>query len=252
MDLFPLCFVTWWAILIQKAASSINTINTVRLNCSSILIWFCCLCSSVLLWSSNSLSRVLLNLTAKCHRYTVAVVVKTLLRPQNAFQELFHSSTQHIQGLSCLQATQRPHLSTHQRFGTVIQFSLVAGLWLMQNNWTCFGSGVWETYPVDYLVSVMQTDTTVSPRHKPPLFVWICFNTPLWTQLVSLGNVLCHHLPDPGFKIASTPKQIAWWEFQKWIKRKLWHGTVMHDKTAAESQHFDDYCCVLTWPALIF
>lgn len=92
----------------------------------------------------------------------------------------------------------------------------------MQNNWTCFGSGIWETYPVDFSVSVMQTDTTVSPRHKPALFVWICFNTRLWAHLVSLGIVPCHHHhpPDPGFKIASTHRQIARWEFQK-MKDKI-------------------------------
>lgn len=154
--------------------------------------WAASLLFRALLWSGNSEDWVSLSLTAKCHRDTVAVAVKSLSGPQKAFQELFRCSSQHLQfhqGLSCLQARWRPRLSTHQRFGTQIQFSLVVGLWLMQNNWTCFGSRVWETYPVDYLVSVMQTDTTVSPRHKPALFVWICFNTPLWAQLVSLGNV---------------------------------------------------------------
>lgn len=46
--------------------------------------------------SSDSEDWVFLSLTAKCHRDTVAVTLKSLSRPQNAFQELFCSSSQHL------------------------------------------------------------------------------------------------------------------------------------------------------------
>lgn len=64
-----------------------------------------------------------------------------------------------------------------------------------------------ETNPENYVVSVMQTDRTVSPRHKPAVFVWMCLNTPLWAKLVSLGNIPDHHPPDPVFKIACIHRQ---------------------------------------------
>lgn len=77
----------------------------------------------------------------------------------------------------------------------------------MQNKWTCFGPRVRETHPVDCLVFMMQTDTTVSPGHKLGLFAGILFNAPLWAHVVSLGNVPCRHRSDPGFKISSTHRQ---------------------------------------------
>lgn len=87
----------------------------------------------------------------------------------------------------------------------------------MQNNWTCFGSSVGNVSRGLFYVS--HADRKVPPRHKPALFVWICFNTPLWAQLVSLGNVPYHHPSDPGSKIAYIHRQIAWWEFQKWRRK---------------------------------
>lgn len=60
---------------------------------------------------------------------------------------------------------------------------------------------------LDFLYLILVSDTPVqSLTHKAALFVWICFNTPLPAQLVSLGNDPHHHPPDPGFKIASYPQ----------------------------------------------
>lgn len=50
----------------------------------------------------------------------------------------------------------------------------------------------------------MQTDVTVSPRHKQKVFVWIRSNVVLWAWLASLRNVPCHLQHDPKFKIAAT------------------------------------------------
>lgn len=83
---------------------------------------------------------------SKCHiNTTLAVMVSSLPRRWETFQECFHSSSQQLllhQAWSCLQATRRTHLSSHHSFGASIQFYSKKGLWLIRNYRTSWGFGV--------------------------------------------------------------------------------------------------------------
>lgn len=196
-------------------------------------------------WESGELVRFY----SKCHiNTTLAVMVNSLLRWWETFQECFNSSSQQlllhqalklsagytedssviISQLWCL------HSVLFQK-GTVTHPELldVLGFWgfrhILQSHW--------------YLTWLY------NPSHKAALFVWFCFNTPLSAQLASLGNDSHHHPPDPGFKITSYPQTNTQEGISKKEEeeRKLWQKTAMYDKlnTAASS-------CVRTYGSTVF
>lgn len=168
----------------------------------------------------------LLRLYSKCHiNTTLAVMVNSLLRRRETFQECFNSSPQQLLLRQALKLsagyTEDSSVITSQlwylcsvlfRKGTVTHPELpdVLGFWgfghILQSHW--------------YLMWLY------NPLHKAALFVWFCFNTPLSAQLASLGNVFHHHPPDPGFKITSYPQTNT----QGGISKKEMRKKENHDK----------------------
>lgn len=102
------------------------------------------------LWSGDSEDWALLSLTAKCHRDTTLAIQLSHFRghrkPSRNSSTAAPNTCRSIKVWAACRLHRGLICQRHQSFGTRIQFSLVMGLWLMQNNWTCFGSGVWETY----------------------------------------------------------------------------------------------------------
>lgn len=128
---------------------------------------------------------------------------------------LFH------QGLSHLQATQGdPSVKTSQPCSSHSLLSAERGCDSRRISGLVKAPGSETTYPAAHLGVCAPGQTwQFLPHTSQRCLCGLAVNTQLWAHLVSLGIVPRHHhhhpSPDPWFKIATSHRQMPWWEFQQ-------------------------------------